>query len=502
MNSHGEGRRGRIADLALTVSAVVGVVCIVSTLIALVLGVRPVVFETGSMAPTIPTGSLGISKTVPATDLNPGDVVGVIRDDGVRVTHRVVSIDGVAGNSVTLTMRGDGNNAPDHDVYVVTEGTRVFGSVPVLGYVASWLQNPYTLVLQVLAALFLLAVAFAPANGWRRSTTAQRLRTGTATASVVVIAASGLHLSGNAQAALPPNQATATGSLAAVQVNAPASLTCKDVSGLLFKNVVLTWPVPAEQRGVFTYNVMSGTTSLGTAGPTTQDSQSFTITVGLITSLLSAILGSTFSVHVVARIGNWTSSPTGSQSVKYRALLPSGPECVTPDTPAAKRAAPTSSVTPGPSASTRPSEKTQPPESASPTDSTEESAPTASTAPGSAVPTSTSQKPELPAGGTSSASAAYSYYQEGSQVTIRDTTSTDVVYRDDFSSGSDVRWLPGTDDLQVTAPDGTVTVVSTRGGQWTANTTAPAPSTTDAPPAEAETTAEAEQPAAGDTAGE
>ncbi|MGO3328266.1 signal peptidase I [Gordonia sp. (in: high G+C Gram-positive bacteria)] len=502
MSTHADGRRGRIADLVLTVGAVVGVVCIVSTLIALAVGVRPVIFETGSMAPTIPTGSLGISKTVPATDLRPGDVVGVIRDDGVRVTHRVVSIDGVAGNSVTLTMRGDGNDAPDHDAYVVTEGNRVYGSVPLLGYVASWLRNPYTLVLQALAALFLLAVAFAPANGWRRSTTAQRLLTGTAAASVVVVAASGLHSSSDAQAALPPQQATAAGSLTAVEVKAPASLTCADTGSVLNPRVTLSWPVPADQRGsIFSYSVVSDTTVLGQVGPTTQSSASLQIDAGLLGSLIGGLLGRTFSVQVVTKVGNWTSTPSASQTVRYP-LIALGPACATPNTPAAKRAAASPSGAPDSSTSTRPSDKAQSPESTPPPDSADPSTPTTPTTPGSADPAPTSQKPELPAGGTSTASGAYAYYHDGSQVTICDADTTDVVYRSDFPAGSDVRWIPGTDDLEVTAPDGTVTVVSTQDGRWTATTTAPSAPATGPSPVEPDTgagseaTTEPQQPTA------
>ncbi|MCF8589978.1 signal peptidase I [Gordonia liuliyuniae] len=464
MNGPAVRRRGRIGHTALSVAAVLGVLCIVSTLIALLTGVRPVIFETGSMAPTIPTGSLGISKTVPATELRPGDVVGVVREDGVRVTHRVVAVDGVAGNSVTLTMRGDGNDAPDHDSYIVTDGALVYGSVPFVGYVAAWLRNPYTVALQALAAMFLLAVAFAPRNGWRRSTTAQRLLTGTAAASVVVVVASSLHASGDAHAERA-DQATATGSLTAISVNAPASLTCANDSGLLFQSAIVSWPVLAQQRGVFTYSVMSGTTELGTVVKPTQDRASFTIYAGLITSLLNAVLGQTFSVHVVAKVGNWTSAPSMAQTLLYRALLPSGPACVTPGTtPAA--AGRTVQRTNAPSAD--PS-AAAPPESATPTDSdghSSESAPP----PGS---TSTSATPELPAGGTLAASGSYAFYQDGSQLTIREASSTEIVYRGDFPSGSDVRWLPGTDDLEVTAPDGTVTVVSAQSGEWTTSVTPP-----------------------------
>lgn len=471
MTTPTQRRHGRAADIGLTVGAVIGVVCVLSALIAIVAGVRPVVFETGSMAPTIPTGSLGIAKSVPATELRPGDVVGVVRDDGVRVTHRVVSVDGVAGDSVTLTMRGDDNPAPDHAPYVVTTGDRIVGSVPVAGYIAVWLSNPYTVALQALAAVFLLAIAFAPKRGWRTSTAAQRLIAGTAAATVVVVAVSGLHASGDALAADRPDQANAVGSLTAVAVNAPTYLTCANTgTPLLNPSATLTWPVAEEQKGIFTYEVISGTTSLGTVSATNNGTATFTIGSGILGGLLNSLLGTSFAVQVVAKVGNWTSAPSASQTITYP-LFALGPSCKTQGQANTTSTATKSTLNKGvPSAepsSTEPSSTESPSASPSTTPSSE--------------PPSTSATPELPEGGTRSASASYAFYQDSSQVTIRDSASTEIVYRGDFPSGSDVQWLPGTDDLEVTAPDGTVTVVSVEGGEWTTRVTPPPTSETPTP---------------------
>ena len=238
---------------ALTVAAMVGTLCVLATLISLIFGVRPVLFETGSMAPAVPTGSLGLSRTVPAASVGPGDLVGVVRDDGVRVTHRVESIDAVTGNSVAMTLKGDANARPDPEPYVVTEVTRVYGTMPLLGYVVAWLKNPYTLALQAMGLLALLAIAFTPKQGWRNSPTAQRLAAGSAAATVAVLVAAGMQGSGDAQAALT-GQATATGSMQAGVPNNPTSLTCVNTTTTIillpYATVELRWPNPPGERRI------------------------------------------------------------------------------------------------------------------------------------------------------------------------------------------------------------------------------------------------------------
>ena len=66
---------------------------------------------------------------------------------------------------------------------------------------------------------------------------------------------------------------------------------------------------------------------------------------------------------------------------------------------------------------------------------------------------------------------------------IRGVESTEIEYEASYPAGSTVAWKPGTDDLMVTAPDGTVTTVSTIGDVWrTTVTPPPAPQTTPEPP--------------------
>jgi signal peptidase I len=133
--------RWAVREALLTAAAVFGVICAVAALGAVVFDVRPLIFRTGSMAPEMPTGALALARTVPADELDVGDVVSVRRADGVRVTHRVVDLR-PAGSTVELTLQGDGNTDPDAVPYPVREADRVFWSQPGLGRVVHQLESP------------------------------------------------------------------------------------------------------------------------------------------------------------------------------------------------------------------------------------------------------------------------------------------------------------------------------------------------------------------------
>lgn len=158
--------RPRIADRALgvvlSVTAVVGTVCIVATLGAVVLDVRPLVVTSGSMAPSIDTGALVVVRTVDADDVAVGDVVSVVGRKGARVTHRVQSITGASGARVSLVLKGDANDVPDAEPYVVSSVDEAIADAPRLGYVVAWLSGRAGIVLGGLALMLALLVLVGP----------------------------------------------------------------------------------------------------------------------------------------------------------------------------------------------------------------------------------------------------------------------------------------------------------------------------------------------------
>lgn len=133
-------------------------------------------FRTGSMAPTMPQGSIAISHPVTADEIEVGDVVTVRRDDArLPVTHRVVDVLPVADDTTArdLVLRGDDNEHNDPYPYTVTEARRVDWAMPGVGNAIMLLQSPFGMGLLVLVAGAFTVWAFwpAPKPRYRRGTT-------------------------------------------------------------------------------------------------------------------------------------------------------------------------------------------------------------------------------------------------------------------------------------------------------------------------------------------
>ena len=152
--------RSRAREWALNIGAIVGFICIVAAALSMFLGIKPLVFQSGSMSPSITTGALALARTVPAQQLEVGDVVSVTNPSGVRVTHRVTSLEPFDDGEVSMTMRGDANAAEDPMPYLIGEADRVFFHVNGLGYAVAWLSNPVAIFLGGMLAGGLVVVAF------------------------------------------------------------------------------------------------------------------------------------------------------------------------------------------------------------------------------------------------------------------------------------------------------------------------------------------------------
>ena len=149
-------------EAVLWCGALLGLACILGGVAAVVLGVRPMVVQSGSMSPAIPTGALVLAVSVPAAEVSEGDVVSVPDARGRRITHRVVEARPAgpgASGPVALTLQGDANQAPDAEPYVVSAADRVVADVPLLGYVVGWFAGGAgTFVLGAVAAALALSV--------------------------------------------------------------------------------------------------------------------------------------------------------------------------------------------------------------------------------------------------------------------------------------------------------------------------------------------------------
>ena len=152
-------------ETLLTAGAVLGVVSLLAGLLCVAVGLRPMVFRSGSMAPAIDTGALALARMTDAQDLARGDIVSVITSTGSRVTHRITQVSIDPAGVATLELKGDANETADQEVYQVSSADRVFFAVPFLGYVVGSLTGPAGIFLLGLYAAFLLSVLITGGNG-------------------------------------------------------------------------------------------------------------------------------------------------------------------------------------------------------------------------------------------------------------------------------------------------------------------------------------------------
>ena len=129
-----------VVEIILTLGALLGLAVIVITLTATHTGIRPLVVRSGSMEPTIPTGSMVLVQRIDAAEIEVGDVVAVGRPDHTRVTHRVIALER-KGVTVELTLKGDANEDPDPVPVTVRQADRLVAQAPLLGQTVAWLAT-------------------------------------------------------------------------------------------------------------------------------------------------------------------------------------------------------------------------------------------------------------------------------------------------------------------------------------------------------------------------
>lgn len=145
-------------------------VAIVVILALLLVGARLVGLQvftvlSGSMEPTYHTGSLIYVKEVDPYELEAGDVITFMLDEDTVATHRVVAVvpDEEDSAVVRFQTKGDANDAVDGSLvhYRNVVGSPVF-TIPYLGYVANYIQNPPGTYIAISAGAILLLLVFLP----------------------------------------------------------------------------------------------------------------------------------------------------------------------------------------------------------------------------------------------------------------------------------------------------------------------------------------------------
>lgn len=151
----------KICNIISTVLVALTVLAAVFLLGSRLLGFRVFNIISGSMEPNYSVGDLIYVKEVDPSTIQVGDAITfVLNEDLVVATHRVVRIDAEKQHFYT---KGDANEtedaAPVHFNNLI--GVPKF-SIPVLGHVSDFIQNPPGTYITIAFVAILVILAFAP----------------------------------------------------------------------------------------------------------------------------------------------------------------------------------------------------------------------------------------------------------------------------------------------------------------------------------------------------
>ncbi|MDD2955438.1 MAG: signal peptidase I [Oscillospiraceae bacterium] len=148
---------GKICSGLLAIAAALAAVILV---LPRAVGWKPFSVLSGSMEPVYPVGSLIYVKSVPAQEIQVGDVITFAISEKMAVTHRVTAIDEARQRFVT---KGDANDVEDLSPVSFQNliGRPVF-SIPALGYVSGFLETARGKIVAISAFLVLAILMFLP----------------------------------------------------------------------------------------------------------------------------------------------------------------------------------------------------------------------------------------------------------------------------------------------------------------------------------------------------
>ena len=130
-----------------------------------IVGLHPYVVLSGSMEPAYHVGSLIYVKPVDYKTLQVGDPITYMVSQDTVVTHRIIEVlvDEEDPNTLRYFTQGDANDVPDgmsvHYKNII--GKPVF-SLPYLGYVSNYIQNPPGTYMAIAAGALLILLVFLP----------------------------------------------------------------------------------------------------------------------------------------------------------------------------------------------------------------------------------------------------------------------------------------------------------------------------------------------------
>jgi signal peptidase I len=152
-----------LATSGLIVLVVLGALMLVPA----ALGLKRYVIEGGSMAGSVPRGSIAYERAVPVERLRVGEVITYVHD-GERVTHRIVWAGRRHDGQRVFRTKGDANATPDPWRSVLPGGEQpvVRFHVPIAGYALAALSIRGVRMVVIGLPALVIAVATL-AGAWR-----------------------------------------------------------------------------------------------------------------------------------------------------------------------------------------------------------------------------------------------------------------------------------------------------------------------------------------------
>jgi signal peptidase len=151
----------KLWSILSTVLVVLTVLCAVFLMGSRLLGYQVYTVLSGSMRPSYAEGDLLYVEPVKPSQVKVDDPITFVLNEKLTVaTHRVVRID---GEKQLFYTKGDANGTEDTDPVHFNNliGIPRF-SVPLLGYVSYFVQNPPGTYITLVAGLLLIGVVFLP----------------------------------------------------------------------------------------------------------------------------------------------------------------------------------------------------------------------------------------------------------------------------------------------------------------------------------------------------
>ncbi|MBQ9099435.1 MAG: signal peptidase I [Clostridia bacterium] len=154
----------RVWNMVTTIFVVLIVLLAILLVGVRLVGIKPYTVLSGSMEPTYHVGSLIYVKEVDPLTLQEGDPVTFMLNENTVATHRIIERipDETDPTVVRFRTQGDNNDTPDGELLHCKNviGKPLF-TIPYLGYLANYIQNPPGRFVALGACvLLLLAVIF------------------------------------------------------------------------------------------------------------------------------------------------------------------------------------------------------------------------------------------------------------------------------------------------------------------------------------------------------